>query len=120
MFASSLLLYTCCDLLIFFVLTYIYTYTYSHTYCPRYHPFSLAKKAFAGYLRSLQLVPGREPVDPTSLPVDEFAWALGLAFTPPVPVVPRGGGAEGREEVRDKKNVNRLVGSWRVQYECYT
>lgn len=86
---------------------------------------TLAKKAFTGYLRSLQLLPaGRAIADPaTALPVEDFAKSLGLAFAPPVPSVSQGGGAGGgaaaaaansgidadaaREAIRGQKNINR-------------
>lgn len=61
----------------------------------------LAKKAFTGYLRSLLLLPNRDPLDLTTLPTDEFATSYGLAFTPPLPVV-ASTGASGRDAVRGK------------------
>jgi len=71
----------------------------------------LAKKAFTGYLRSLQLSPfstqDSTAGDVSKLPVDKFAESLGLAFTPPVPVVVGGLGTSGREANRAGKNVNR-------------
>ena len=68
----------------------------------------LAKKAFVGYLRSLQLLPYRELQDISQLPVDEFATSLGLGFTPPLPatVTSASAGDEGRADLRDGKNVN--------------
>jgi ATP-dependent RNA helicase DDX10/DBP4 len=83
----------------------------------------LAKKAFVGYLRSLQLMPQREiALSVGSLPVDEFATSLGLAFTPLIPTIKApsssnskksSGGAVDendieaiREDVREKKNIN--------------
>ena len=75
----------------------------------------LAKKAFTGYLRSLQLSPfgtsastggGAAVGDVSKLPVDKFAESLGLAFTPPLPTVV-GLGTSGREANRAEKNVNR-------------
>jgi len=77
---------------------------------------TLAKKSFTGYLRSLQLLPaGRAIADPsTTLPVEDFAKALGLAFAPPVPSVnPGASNAAGmdadaaREVIRGQKNINR-------------
>lgn len=65
----------------------------------------LAKKSFTGYLRSLQLLPGKLQQDVTKLPLDAFAISLGLGMTPEAPVAPQG--AEEREGVREKKNVNR-------------
>lgn len=66
----------------------------------------LAKKAFVGYLRSLQLMPSgdSDPLDLSTLRVDEFAASLGLAYTPEVPVVPKGNA--GRAEIRSEKNIN--------------
>jgi ATP-dependent RNA helicase DDX10/DBP4 len=79
---------------------------------------TLAKKAFVGYLRSLQLLPGGKAVlDPaTSLPVEEFATALGLAFAPPIVAIPAAKLSNpdaARQENREQKNVNRYdAGSW--------
>jgi ATP-dependent RNA helicase DDX10/DBP4 len=75
---------------------------------------TLAKKAFVGYLRSLQLLPGgRSVLDPSStLPVAEYATALGLAFAPPVVAIPANklsNPEAAREENREQKNVNRYV-----------
>ena len=75
---------------------------------------TLAKKAFTGYLRSLQLLPGgRSVVDPSgTLPVEEFATALGLAFAPPVAAIAAAKLSNpdaAREENRQQKNVNRYV-----------
>ena len=83
----------------------------SHTSLPHYLNFynavqhRLAKKSFTGYLRSLQLLPGKLQQDVTKLPLDAFAISLGLGMTPEAPVAPQG--AEEREGVREKKNVNR-------------
>ena len=66
---------------------------------------SLAKKSFTGYLRSLQLLPGKSQQDISKLPLDAFAISLGLGMTPEAPVAPQG--EEERGEVREKKNVNR-------------
>lgn len=74
----------------------------------------LAKKAFTGYIRSLQLLPQRV-VDTQSLPLLDFATSLGLPFAPPIPLLMseegEGGGAVDvkREEIREKKNVNRSL-----------
>lgn len=67
--------------------------------------FSLAKKSFTGYLRSLQLLPGKSQQDISKLPLDAFAISLGLGMTPEAPTAPQG--EEERGEVREKKNVNR-------------
>jgi len=69
----------------------------------------LAKKAFTGYLRSLQLLPDKDRYqDISKLPVDEFAQSLGLGFTPPLPVAPVKAGTEGaRDDSRAVKNKNR-------------
>lgn len=74
----------------------------------------LAKKAFTGYLRSLQLMPGMEHLDMASVPVAEFATSLGLGLTPPVPLVP-GRGLDGREANREAKNVNRALDKLKKQ-----
>lgn len=66
----------------------------------------LAKKAFSGYLRSLTLLPGQRAVDPKMLPLDDFSASLGLAFTPLAPSAVVSADA-GRNDVREKKNVNR-------------
>lgn len=80
-----------------FHLFYLYSYTF--------FPHSLAKKSFTGYLRSLQLLPGKQQQDISKLPLDAFAVSLGLGMTPELPVAPQG--TEEREDVREKKNVNR-------------
>ena len=74
---------------------------------------ALAKKAFVGYLRSIQLIPSNKDLDVNSLPLDDFATSLGLAFTPLVPAVPRG--EEGRAQVRQSKNVNRSLDKLKKQ-----
>lgn len=75
----------------------------------------LAKKAFTGYLRSLQLLSAERCIDPNQLPTDEFAASLGIGegFAPSVPIVPRGD--TGREEVREQKNVNRSLDKLKKQ-----
>ena len=86
---------------------------FSHPHVSLFFLFSLfsscrlAKKSFTGYLRSLQLMPGKHQQDVTKLPLEAFAISLGLGMTPEVPIAPQG--KEEREEVREKKNVNRLV-----------
>jgi ATP-dependent RNA helicase DDX10/DBP4 len=66
----------------------------------------LAKKAFTGYLRSLQLLPNPEQQpDVSKLPLEAFALSLGLPMTPEVPILSPG--KEEREDIRKKKNVNR-------------
>jgi ATP-dependent RNA helicase DDX10/DBP4 len=67
----------------------------------------IAKKAFVGYIRSIQLVPNKV-VNIAELPTDEFASSLGLAFTPEIPIVAKTEEV-GREDVRLKKNVNRSL-----------
>ena len=74
---------------------------------------ALAKKAFVGYLRSIQLIPSNRDLDVNTLPLDDFATSLGLAFTPIVPVVQKG--EEGREQVRQSKNVNRSLDKLKKQ-----
>lgn len=70
-----------------------------------------AKKAFSGYLRSLQLQPLHPIPDIKSLPLDEFAQALGLPMTPEIPIILKESSGkdvdEARNEIRKKKNVNR-------------
>jgi ATP-dependent RNA helicase DDX10/DBP4 len=78
---------------------------------PEYRAF--AKKAFTGYLRSVQLLPGLASLDVSQLPVEEFAASLGLGITPDVPVVEKG--AAGREDVRSAKNVNRSLDKLKKQ-----
>jgi ATP-dependent RNA helicase DDX10/DBP4 len=73
---------------------------------------SMAKKAFTGYLHSLQLLPGgRAITDPcATLPAEEYASALGLAFAPTVPAIASAKLSDpeaAREENRGQKNVNR-------------
>lgn len=81
---------------------------------------TLAKKAFTGYLRSLQLLPaGRAIPDPAAaLPVEDFAKSLGLAFAPPVSSVNQSSSDAAaaktgidadaaREAIRGQKNINR-------------
>jgi hypothetical protein len=74
---------------------------------------ALAKKAFVGYLRSLQLLPNDRAIYPGHLPVDSFAQSLGLAFTPTIPMVPTG--AAGRDSIRESKNVNQKLDKLKKQ-----
>ena len=74
---------------------------------------ALAKKAFVGYLRSLQLLPSERAIYPGHLPVDAFAQSLGLAFTPTIPMVPTG--AAGRDTIRESKNVNQKLDKLKKQ-----
>jgi ATP-dependent RNA helicase DDX10/DBP4 len=77
----------------------------------------LAKKAFTGYLRSLQNLPSTghqvHPVDLLKLPVDAFSISLGLAFTPPLPLPPPKS-ATG-DDSKSKKNVNRALDKLKKQ-----
>lgn len=72
----------------------------------------LAKKAFTGYLRSLQLIPARN-ISISSLPVNEYSISLGLPFTPSVPLEENSD--EGRETLRTKKNINRSLDKLKKQ-----
>lgn len=74
-----------------------------------------AKKAFTGYLRSLQMLPLYPMKDVKSLPIDEFATSLGLPFTPEVPVLLTAQIEEVRDELRGKKNVNRALDKLKKQ-----
>ena len=74
----------------------------------------LAKKAFTSYLKSLQLLPDKDRVDIQALNVDAFAKSLGLPFTPLVPIISNGG-IDGRDEIRQKKNVNRKLDKLKAQ-----
>ncbi|RYH25717.1 DEAD/DEAH box helicase [archaeon] len=77
---------------------------------------TFAKKAFTGYLRSIQLLPLYPIKDVTVLPLDEFAKALGLPFTPELPMVSSSAETlDAREELRDKKNVNRALDKLKKQ-----
>lgn len=76
--------------------------------------FRLAKKAFTGYLRSLQLTP-QQRIDVSSLQLGEFAKALGLPFTPPLPLLNPEASTEEREAIRSKKNVNRSLDKLKKQ-----
>ena len=76
----------------------------------------LAKKAFVSYIRSLQLTPGQQAgVDLSKLPLDDFAASLGLPFTPEVSAMT---GTAEREEVREKKNVNRSLDKLKKQIKA--
>ncbi len=80
----------------------------------------LAKKAFTGYLRSLQLLPDKDRVqDVSQLPVDEFAQSLGLGFAPPLPQQPMATAnsdlEEARSSARSAKNKNRALDKLRRQ-----
>jgi ATP-dependent RNA helicase DDX10/DBP4 len=83
----------------------------------------LAKKAFCGYIRSIHLLPDVSKLNLKNLPLEEFAASLGLPFAPELPkfvatgtkkdndeneAEEGGGEAIGREEVREKKNINRF------------
>eukprot|EP01038_Epipyxis_sp_PR26KG_P004805 gene4805-6733_t len=75
----------------------------------------LAKKAFTGYLRSIQLLPaGFQSVSIEDMPTQEFARSLGLGITPPVPTIIKQGLA-GRDVVRGQKNVNRKLDKLKKQ-----
>ena len=78
----------------------------------------LAKKAFIGYLRSLQNLPSTghqsQPVDLLKLPVDLFSQSLGMAFTPPIPVAPVKTSEQGKEKT---KNVNRGLDKLKKQIQ---
>lgn len=77
-----------------------------------------AKKAFVGYLRSLQLLPLYPIRDVKSLPLDEFSTSLGLPFTPEdVPVLASAANDvnQVREDIRGKKNVNRALDKLKKQ-----
>lgn len=78
---------------------------------------TFAKKAFVGYLRSLQLLPHYPLKDVSSLPLDAFAVSLGLAFTPDLPFADKSSkeADEDREVVREKKNVNRALDKLKKQ-----
>lgn len=90
----------------------------------------LAKKAFCGYLRSIQLLPLHPVLNIKALPCDAFATSLGLPFTPDVPVLHQQQTIkkandneeekapnmdEVRGEIRDKKNVNRTLDKLKKQ-----
>lgn len=78
----------------------------------------LAKKAFVGYLRSLQMMvlpKGHEMIDINKLPLDEYASSLGLAFTPPLPIVAQTTPGDARDENRKEKNVNRSLDKLKQQ-----
>eukprot|EP01041_Mallomonas_annulata_P006904 gene6904-14017_t len=75
---------------------------------------NLAKKAFSGYLRSLTLLPSRKAINPTDLPLDEFSASYGLAFTP-IPPSAVTDTSDGRNENREKKNVNRKLDKLKKQ-----
>eukprot|EP01033_Poteriospumella_lacustris_P000341 gene341-221_t len=82
---------------------------------PEYRLF--AKKAFTSYLRSLQMLPQYPIADISTLPVSEFATSLGLPFTPELPILAKDGAAAVgvRDEIREKKNVNRALDKLRKQ-----
>lgn len=72
-----------------------------------------AKKAFSSYLRSIQMLPQYPCTDITQLPVNEFATALGLPFTPELPIIVQETAV--RDEIREKKNVNRALDKLKKQ-----
>jgi ATP-dependent RNA helicase DDX10/DBP4 len=74
----------------------------------------MAKKAFTGYLKALQLLPDKNRINIKDLNVDAFATSLGLPFTPEVPLISKAG-LEGRDDIRDRKNVNRKLDKLRTQ-----
>ena len=74
----------------------------------------LAKKAFTSYLKSLQLLPDKDRVDIKVLDCDAYAKSFGLPFTPSVPIISKGG-VDGRDEIRQKKNVNRKLDKLKAQ-----
>lgn len=64
----------------------------------------LAKKAFKSYIRSIHLMPNKQ-VFPgvTGLPLEEYAYSLGLASMPAIRFLKK---LKNREEERKKKNVD--------------
>eukprot|EP00605_Chrysophyceae_sp_TOSAG23-4_P000715 GSChrysophyteH1.ASY1.ANO1.799.1 assembled CDS len=76
----------------------------------------LAKKAFTGYLRSLQMLPDKSRVvNITKLPLDDFASSLGLGFTPTVPIINEAAGTDARVVNREVKNKNRKLDKLKQQ-----
>ncbi|CAM9134160.1 unnamed protein product [Ectocarpus fasciculatus] len=93
----------------------------------------LAEKSFTSYVRAVQLMPNKQAFRLSELPLEEYAFSLGLAAAPRVPGLEKalvressGGGGEDRdggvgderggaenekqrEEARAKKNVNRSL-----------
>jgi ATP-dependent RNA helicase DDX10/DBP4 len=64
----------------------------------------LAKKAFKSYLRCIHLMPNKQVFPgPTELPLEEYAFSLGLASMPTVRFLKK---LKSREEERKKKNVD--------------
>ena len=64
----------------------------------------LAKKAFKSYLRCIHLMPNKNVFPgPTELPLEEYAFSLGLASMPTVRFLKK---LKSREEERKKKNVD--------------
>jgi ATP-dependent RNA helicase DDX10/DBP4 len=86
----------------------------------------LAKKAFVGYLRSVQLMPQRQlAASVQNLPVDAFAASLGLAFTPLIPTIKTSSAKVNkddieavREDVREQKNINWSLDKLRKQIKA--
>lgn len=83
----------------------------------------LAKKAFASYLRSLQMLPNHNMRvnDFSTLPVDEYAISLGLPFTPTLPA-PTNTASSADALVRNPeekaKNVNRSLDKLKKQIKA--
>ncbi|CAM9945511.1 unnamed protein product [Scytosiphon promiscuus] len=95
----------------------------------------LAEKSFTSYVRAVQLMPNKKAFRVSELPLEDYAFSLGLAAAPRVPGLEKalqktasveqgvggsaddggagdGGGTENerqREEARAKKNVNRSL-----------
>ena len=64
----------------------------------------LAKKAFKSYLRCIHLMPNKQVFPgPIELPLEEYAFSLGLASMPTVRFLKK---LKSREEERKKKNVD--------------
>eukprot|EP01039_Chlorochromonas_danica_P003908 gene3908-4271_t len=91
---------------------------------------TFAKKAFVGYMRSLQLLPLYPVKDLSILPVDAFASSLGLPFTPDLSSMQSTVSNDKnttnedddnddpnvkREQIREKKNVNRTLDKLKKQ-----
>lgn len=66
----------------------------------------LAQKAFKSYVHSIHLMHDKNIFDVSSLSLDEYALSLGLSTTPKIHFLKK---IQNREQLRDKKNVNRKL-----------
>jgi ATP-dependent RNA helicase DDX10/DBP4 len=76
-----------------------------------------AKKAFTGYLRSIQLLSFFPLQDIRSLPLSDFATSLGLPTTPELPIIEKKEINSAKDQINKSKNVNRALDKLKKQIQ---